>query len=158
MAAKPGTQMGTCVTLNGRSGASVCLSRGGRKPDSGATVFIGPHERFAMHTQPAPARLLPQQTRVIHASAGMRLRVVSGRVWLTQPNVAQDLFLGPGSVVDLLQNWTVVGADAEPAGTRPELYSEYQLTPLVTPATGWFQRLRKSRIANRVRSGVSVIW
>lgn len=112
-----------------------------------------------MHTQlPAPTRLLPQQTRVIHASAGMRLRVVSGRVWLTQPHVAQDLFLGPGSVVDLLQDWIVVGADAEPAGTRPELYSEYQLTPLVEPAPTWFQRLRKSRIANRVRSGVSVIW
>ena len=112
-----------------------------------------------MHTtQPAPTRLLPQQTRVINASTGMRLRVVSGRIWLTQPHVAQDLFLGPGSVVDLMQDWVVVGADAEPAGTRPELYSEYVLTPLVEPAPGWLQRLRKSRIANRVRSGVSVIW
>ena len=112
-----------------------------------------------MHTsQPAPTRLLPQQTRVINASQGMRLRVISGRVWLTQPHVAQDLFLGPGSAVDLLQDWIVVGADAEPTGTRPELYSEYVLTPLVAPVPGWFQRLRKSRIANRVRSGVSVIW
>ena len=108
--------------------------------------------------QPAPTRLLPQQTRLIHASAGMRLRVISGRIWLTQPNVAQDLFLGPGSVIDLQQDWVVVGADAEPAGTRPELYSEYVLNPLVEPAPGWLQRLRKSRIANRVRSGVSVIW
>lgn len=112
-----------------------------------------------MHTsQLAPTRLLPQQTRLINASQGMRLRVISGRVWLTQPHVAQDLFLGPGSAVDLLQDWIVVGADAEPAGTRPELYSEYVLAPLVAPAPGWFQRLRKSRIANRVRSGVSVIW
>ncbi len=112
-----------------------------------------------MHTtQPAPTRLLPQQTRVIHASDGLRLRVIRGRVWLTQPHVAQDLFLGPGSVVDLLQDWIVVGADAEPADTRPELYSEYLLTPLVASAPGWFQRLRKSRIASRVRSGVSVIW
>jgi Protein of unknown function (DUF2917) len=109
-------------------------------------------------TQPAPTRLLPQQTRVINASRGMRLRVVSGRVWLTQPHVAQDLFLGPGSVIDLRQDWIVVGADAEPAGTRLELYSEYVLTPLFESAPSWFQRLRKSRIANRVRSGVSVIW
>ena len=111
-----------------------------------------------MHTTPQPTRLFPLQTRVIHASAGMRLRVVSGRLWLTQPNVAQDLFLGPGSVVDLLQDWVVIGADAEPAATHKDLYSEYLLVPLVEPSTSWFQRFRKSRIANKVRSGVSVIW
>jgi hypothetical protein len=109
-------------------------------------------------TQPVPTRLLPQQTRVINASHGMRLRVICGRIWLTQPRVAQDLFLGPGAMIDLRQDWIVVGADAEPAGARPELYSEYVLTPLFEPAPSWFQRLRKSRIANRVRSGVSVIW
>ena len=50
-----------------------------------------------MHpTTAQPTRLLPRQTRLIHASSGVRLRVVSGRLWLTQPNVAQDLFLGPG--------------------------------------------------------------
>jgi len=111
-----------------------------------------------MPATPAPTRLLPQQTRVIHAHAGLRLRVIRGRVWLTQPNMAQDLFLGPGAVMDLLQDWVVIGADAEPGDTPPGQYSEYQLVPLVAPAPGWFQRLRKSRIANRVRSGVSVIW
>lgn len=111
-----------------------------------------------MSSQPQPTRLFPLQTRVIHADGGLRLRVLRGRLWLTQPHVAQDLFLGPGSVIDLLQDWVVIGADAEPAGTRPEFYSEYLLTPLVEPAPTWFQRLRKSRIANRVRSGVSVIW
>lgn len=84
-------------------------------------------------SQPTPTRLFPLQTRVIHASAGMRLRVVSGRLWLTQPNMAQDLFLGPGAVVDLLQDWVVIGADAEPRpqGGAPEVYSEYQLVALV---------------------------
>jgi Protein of unknown function (DUF2917) len=109
-------------------------------------------------SQPSTTRLFPLQTRVIHARAGMRLRVVCGRLWLTQPNMAQDLFLGPGSVIDLLQDWVVIGADAGPSDMPQELYSEYQLTPLMAPAPSWFQRLRKSRIANRVRSGVSVIW
>lgn len=111
-----------------------------------------------MSSAPQPTRLFPLQTRLIHASEGLRLRVVSGRLWLTQPDAAQDLFLGPGDVIDLLQDWVVIGADAEPASTRPECYSEYQLTPLVEPSPTWLQRLRKSRMANRVRSGVSVIW
>lgn len=111
-----------------------------------------------MHpTTAQPTRLLPRQTRLIHASAGVRLRVVSGRLWLTQPNAAQDLFLGPGATIDLLQDWVVIGADAEPAATHKDLYSEYVLLPLVEPSPSWFQRLRKSRIANRTGSGVSVI-
>ena len=83
-----------------------------------------------MHpTTAQPTRLLPRQTRLIHASTGLRLRVVSGRLWLTQPNVAQDLFLGPGATIDLLQDWVVIGADAEPGPG----HSEYLVTPLVAP-------------------------
>ena len=38
-----------------------------------------------MHpTTAQPTRLLPRQTRLIHANTGVRLRVVSGRLWLTQ--------------------------------------------------------------------------
>ena len=84
-------------------------------------------------TTPPPTRLLPPQTRVIHASEGMRLRVVAGRLWLTQPNVAQDLFLGPGDVVDLMQDWVVIGADAGNGSTDPAAYSAYELRPLVAP-------------------------
>jgi Protein of unknown function (DUF2917) len=154
MGGKPATQMWICGALIGPAARPVCLSRAAGNPDSASSSTKDP----AMHTTPQPTRLFPLQTRLIHASAGMRLRVVSGRLWLTQPNVAQDLFLGPGSVIDLLQDWVVIGADAEPAGTHKDLYSEYLLVPLVEPAPSWFQRLRKSRIANRVRSGVSVIW
>ena len=80
-----------------------------------------------------PTRLLPQQTRLIHAHDGMRLRVLRGRIWLTQPLVAQDLFLVPGDSVDLRQDWVVVGADAEPrpAPGAPEPLCEYLLEPLV---------------------------
>lgn len=112
-----------------------------------------------MHaTQPAPTRLLPRQTRVINASHGMRLRVISGRLWLTQPNAVQDLFLGPGDTIDLLQDGVVIGTDAAPAAAPLDFCSEYRLTPLVEPSPSGFQRWRKSRIANRVWSGVSVIW
>lgn len=81
-------------------------------------------------TRPSPTRLLPRQTRLIHAKEGMRLRVVAGRVWLTQPNLAQDLFLGPGDVVDLMQDWVVVEADAAAGAAEPSAYSAYELRPL----------------------------
>lgn len=112
-----------------------------------------------MHpTTAQPTRLLSRQTRLIHASDGVRLRVVSGRLWLTQPNVAQDLFLGPGATIDLLQDWVVIGADVEPAATPSHLYSEYVLIPLVEPVPTRLERLKKSWIANQVRSWVSVFW
>jgi hypothetical protein len=99
------------------------------------------------------SRLLPRQTRVIHAQGGIRLRVVSGRLWLTQPNAAQDLFLGPGDVVDLLQDWVVIGADVQPdrrSAGGADAYSEFQVQPMVVPAPalpgpklGWSQTLRR---------------
>jgi Protein of unknown function (DUF2917) len=95
-----------------------------------------------MHTTAAaPTRLLPLQTRLIHASEGMRLRVISGRLWLTQPHAAQDLFLGPGDTIDLLQDWVVIGADALPGDGPDGLASTYCLTPLVEPSPRWWQRL-----------------
>lgn len=89
-----------------------------------------------MHTPVPATRLLPRQIRLIHAKEGLRLRVVSGRLWLTQPHAAQDLFLRPGDCIDLRQDWVVIGADAEP---RPDdlpmgLYSAFELHPLVVPS------------------------
>lgn len=116
-----------------------------------------------MHpTTAQPTRLLPRQTRLIHASHGMRLRVVSGRLWLTQPNVAQDLFLGPGATIDLLQDWVVIGADAEPRPPvgAPDSYSEYLLTPLVqlsTRPSAWVVLWRMgARLGRRVRASASL--
>ncbi|WP_177139125.1 DUF2917 domain-containing protein [Hydrogenophaga aromaticivorans] len=115
-----------------------------------------------MHpTTAQPTRLLPRQTRLIHASTGVRLRVVSGRLWLTQPNVAQDLFLGPGASIDLLQDWVVIGADAEPRSPvgSPDSYSEYQLVPLVQPASrpsAWVVLWRRgARLGRWVRASAS---
>ena len=89
-----------------------------------------------MHTPVPATRLFPRQTRLIHAREGLRLRVVSGRLWLTQPHAAQDLFLRPGDCIDLLQDWVVIGADAEPRPDDPQmaLYSAFELHPLVDPS------------------------
>lgn len=103
-----------------------------------------------MHAAPQPTRLFPLQTRVIHASAGMRLRVVSGRLWLTQPNAAQDLFLGPGTTIDLLRDWVVIGADAMPDSPARDRYSEYLLMPRVEPAPRWTTVTLLARAARRV--------
>jgi hypothetical protein len=122
-----------------------------------------------MPSRSQPTRLLPQQTRTLHAGAGVRLWVVSGRLWLTQPNAAQDLFLGPGAMIDLKQDWVVLQADSGPGGVGLEpCHAEYQLLPLVAPVPSrlglalrrlaqWLAA-KKSRIANRVASGVSLIW
>ena len=112
-----------------------------------------------MHTTNAQTtRLLPRQTRLIHASHGVRLRVVSGRLWLTQPNVAQDLFLGPGATIDLLQDWVVIGADAEPGPS----HSEYLVTPLVAPAPrrNWSAAVWRAlrRLAGRATATTRSVW
>lgn len=118
-----------------------------------------------MHTTTAQStRLLPRQTRLIHASTGLRLRVVSGRLWLTQPNVAQDLFLGPGATIDLMQDWVVIGADAEPASLPgvAQCHSEYLLTPLVAPASRreWGSAAWRTfrRLAGRVTATTRSVW
>ena len=108
-----------------------------------------------MHSSAPPTRLLPHQTRLIHAQEGVRLRVVCGRLWLTQPNVAQDLFLGPGDCIDLKQDWVVIGADAEPRSYAASLsgYSAYELQPLVLPAArpGWLRAVRAAALGWRAR-------
>jgi hypothetical protein len=65
---------------------------------------------------PPATSLLPRQTRVIHASAGIRPRVVSGCLWLIRPDAAREVFLDPGDDVDLLQDREVIGANVQPDG------------------------------------------
>jgi hypothetical protein len=137
MGPKETTQMARKARLVGTTWA-ICVSVApGLKQGQWSLI----HRRPAMHPTAQTTRLLPRQTRMIDASAGMRLRVVSGHFWLTQPNAAQDLFLGPGASIDLLQDWILIGADAgpRPAADAPSCYSEYLLMPLVEPLPrqGW---------------------
>lgn len=95
-----------------------------------------------MPSPSTPTLHLPaNQTRVIHAARhGVRLKVVAGRLWLTQPHARQDLMLRAGEEVDLLQDGVVIGTDAEPLVSAAQPPGcEYQLRPmpaLVRPAAG----------------------
>ncbi len=95
-----------------------------------------------MQTIPPTSRILPQQTRVIHASQGMRLHVLKGRLWLTQPCAMQDLFLGPGAEVELTQDWVVISADFHPSASLCDVFCEYQISPLLEPDSSRFWRRR----------------
>lgn len=73
-----------------------------------------------------PVCLLFRQIRVLNASKGLRIQAVSGRLWITQPNATQDLFLLAGDSVMLRQDRVVVEADVGPASG-----CSYVLSPLV---------------------------
>jgi hypothetical protein len=109
-----------------------------------------------------PTRLLPRQTRLIHASEGMRLQVVKGRFWLTQPNATQDFFLGPGDTIDLLQDWVLISADTELKSSMESFdnYSAYLLVPLVQrapwPATWALMRRLGYRLGRWLGSSAAI--
>lgn len=93
-----------------------------------------PRRALATRTMPrseiAPTRLLPGQARTLHAAQGMRLQVLGGRLWLTQPGASQDVFLTAGDTLELSQDWVVIEADAMPDAPRRLAHAEYLLRSL----------------------------
>jgi Protein of unknown function (DUF2917) len=85
---------------------------------------------FRRPSPPPTTRLQLGQTRVVHASAGLQLEVITGRLWVTQPHCTQDVFLCAGQTLALQQDWIVIQADM-PAQAG---YTEYQLQPIARPA------------------------
>lgn len=79
--------------------------------------------------------LLAGQTRVIHASEGLSLHVLQGRLWLTQPGDPADRFLCAGDTLKLTQDWVVVEADAvhRVCTGHPESTTAYLLVPQPQP-------------------------
>lgn len=79
----------------------------------------------------AATHLRAGQTRVIHASEGLTLHVLQGRLWLTQPGDPADHFLCAGESLELAQDWVVVEADAAPRAPQgqPEPVTAYRLAP-----------------------------
>jgi len=80
----------------------------------------------------APHTLLPQQSRLINASEGIRLEVQSGCLWLTRPGDAVDRFLVAGSSIELHENHVLVQSDS-PRSTGGAQTAHYRLTPLNAP-------------------------
>ena len=114
------------------------------------TTHLYPNASQPMHTAAAklgsvyhppqkPAHtathLLAGQTRVIHASEGLTLHVLQGRLWLTQPGDPADRFLRAGDTLKLTQNWVVVEADAvhRACAGHPESATAYLLEPQPQP-------------------------
>lgn len=82
---------------------------------------------------PVPALTLPaRQTRIINASEGLRLEVLTGCLWLTRPGDALDHFLVAGTSIALHENQVLIQTDRHPACTGL-LAARYVLTPLATP-------------------------
>lgn len=60
---------------------------------------------------PRPNHLPPGQVRTIDARGGITLRVLQGRLWLTQPGDAWDHFLETGATIHLTRAGVLVQAD-----------------------------------------------
>ncbi len=85
----------------------------------------------------AATHLFAGQTRVIHASEGLTLHVLQGRLWLTQPGDPADRFLCAGDTLELALDWVVVEADGVPrtAHDPSEPVTAYQLMHQPQPAS-----------------------
>lgn len=101
------------------------------------TPAAGRTTRAAQGSAHATAHLRAGQTRVIHASEGLTLHVLQGRLWLTQPGDPADRFLCAGDTLELAQDWVVVEADAVPRTPQdqPEPVTAYRLAPQALPAS-----------------------
>lgn len=101
------------------------------------TPAAGRAIRSAHGAAHAATHLLAGQTRVIHASEGLTLHVLQGRLWLTQPGDPADRFLCAGDTLELAQDWVVVEADAVPRAPsgQPEPVTAYRLAHRPQPAS-----------------------
>jgi len=78
-----------------------------------------------------PLTLLPRQARWINASEGVRLEVLSGCLWLTRPDDAEDHFLVAGSHMELHGKHVLIQSDKTPGADLPSA-STYRLTPIAS--------------------------
>lgn len=99
-----------------------------RPPNSPPAHTPGP-VTGTLSAHPA-TRLHARQTRVIHASEGLVLHVLQGRLWLTQPGDPADRFLCAGDWLELAQDWVVVEADAGPGHATGGPLTAYRLVHL----------------------------
>ena len=110
------------------------------------TAATAPGRTYQPPQRPAhtATHLLAGQTRVIHASEGLTLHLLQGRLWLTQPGDPADRFLCAGDTLKLTQDWVVVEADAvhRVCTGHPESATAYLLMPQPQP-------MGAAQVANR---------
>lgn len=87
-----------------------------------------------LYPPPPVSTLLPHDTRMIDARAGLRLEVIQGRLWLTRPGDASDRFVQAGGSIDLQQAGVLIQCDVDPAQATP-VAARYRLLPLA-PQSG----------------------
>lgn len=68
-----------------------------------------------MTSSPSLIELWPGQARTLRAAPGLRLRVWSGRLWITGAGDPNDYFVAAGQTLTLGQGLLVLEADAGPA-------------------------------------------
>ena len=83
---------------------------------------------------PVPAQthaltLPTRQTRIINASEGLCLEVLSGCLWLTRPGDAVDRFLVAGARMELHENQVLIQSDRNP-NQAGAVSARYVLRPL----------------------------
>ena len=71
----------------------------------------GPASALSRAPQAHRLALQGQQPRLIDVRDGWHLKVLQGRIWLTQPGASQDLFLGVGDTVALRQAGVLLQAE-----------------------------------------------
>ena len=111
-----------------------------------------------MEQTPPPVKLMPQQSRLINATDGLRLEVRSGCVWLTRPGDAVDRFLVAGSEIDLHENLVLIQSDS-PCDSDGAISTRYSLTPLKAPETLVLQsRTTKPAPSASLKDRLTPIW
>lgn len=95
-----------------------------------------------MNRIPPAFTLMPQQTRLINATEGLRLEVCSGCLWLTRPGDAVDRFLVAGAVLELHENHVLIQSDRHP-GAPGLVPARYVLVPLSVPGVDCRRLFRK---------------
>jgi hypothetical protein len=97
--------------------------------------------------------LLATQTRMINATEGFRLEVLSGCLWLTRPGDAVDRFLVAGASIELHENQVLIQSDRHPGAQGLEA-ARYALVPLAAAIS----RASKAMPASDKSSVAKLAW
>jgi hypothetical protein len=93
-----------------------------------------------MQKKPPAMTLMPNQTRLINAAEGFQLEVISGCLWVTRPDDAEDHFLVAGRSLPLRERYVLIQSDKLPK-TLCLAPAHYRLVPLKAPSASLTARV-----------------